>query len=86
MINKAKIDMASTITQSDIADFFTNAAWTFCSTYHTVLKTSTGAAVFGRDMLFDIPFLAEWSNIGEYRQQQTDKNPERENVARVNWD
>jgi hypothetical protein len=38
--------------------------------YHTVLKTSPGAAIFGRDMLFDIPFLADWSKIGKYRQER----------------
>ena len=25
-------------------------------------------------MLFDVPFLADWTKIGEYRQLQTDKN------------
>eukprot|EP00804_Cyclotella_cryptica_P028349 CCRYP_013203-RA/>CCRYP_013203-RA protein AED:0.27 eAED:0.27 QI:0/0/0/1/0/0/2/0/89 len=25
-------------------------------------------------MLFDVPFVADWSKIGEYRQKQTDKN------------
>jgi hypothetical protein len=39
--------------------------------YHTVLKASPGAAIFGRDMLFDIPFIADWKqleNIGYTRQ------------------
>jgi hypothetical protein len=27
-----------------------------------VLKASPGAAIFGRDMLFDIPFIADWKN------------------------
>jgi hypothetical protein len=67
MRHTAEIDMANTVNESDIADFFTNAAWAVCSTYHTVLKTSSGAAIFGRDMLFDVPFLADWSKIGEYR-------------------
>ncbi len=44
------------------------------ATNHTVLKTSPGAAIFGQDMLFDVPFIADWSKIGEYRQKQTDKN------------
>ena len=39
----------------------------------TVLKTSPGAAIFGRDVLFDVPFLADWTKIGEYRQLQTDR-------------
>jgi hypothetical protein len=66
MLRTAELDMADTDNESDIADFLTNAAWTVCSTYHTVLKTLPGAAIFGRDMLFDVPFLAEYGN--------TDKN------------
>ena len=57
--------MADTINESDKADFITNAACTVCSTYHTVLKTSPGVAIFGRDMLFDVSFLADWSKIRE---------------------
>ena len=37
-------------------------------------------------MLFDVPFLADWSKIGEYRQKQTDKNTVKENSGRVDWD
>ena len=36
--------------------------------------------------VFDIPLLADWLKIGEYRQQQTDRNTERENMAHVNWE
>ena len=60
MLRTAEIDMTDTVSESDIADFLTNAAWAVRSTYHTVLKTSPGAAIFGRDMLFDVPFLADW--------------------------
>ncbi len=45
-----------------------NATWAICSTYHTELKASPGAAIFGQDMLFDIPFIADWQKIGEHRQ------------------
>ena len=37
-------------------------------------------------MLFDIPFLADWNKIGDYRQRQTDLNTERENRIRKDWD
>eukprot|EP00804_Cyclotella_cryptica_P030444 CCRYP_008516-RA/>CCRYP_008516-RA protein AED:0.46 eAED:0.46 QI:0/-1/0/1/-1/0/1/0/96 len=37
-------------------------------------------------MLFDVPFVADWSKIGEYRQKQTNRNTQRENDARVDWD
>eukprot|EP00804_Cyclotella_cryptica_P011456 CCRYP_016400-RA/>CCRYP_016400-RA protein AED:0.29 eAED:0.29 QI:120/-1/1/1/-1/0/1/102/136 len=86
MLRTADLDMADTISESDIADFLTNAAWTVRSTYHTVLKISPGAAIFGRDMLFDVPYIADWSIIGEYRQKQTDKNTRQENASRIDWD
>ena len=78
--------MANTVAPSDIDAFLTNAAWAIRSTYHTVLKASPGAAIFGRDMLFDIPFLADWNKIGDYRQRQTDLNTARENRSRRDWD
>ena len=59
MLHTAALDMANTVETSDIDVFLTDAAWAICSTYHTVLKASQGAAIFGRDMLFDIPFLAD---------------------------
>ncbi len=86
MLHTAEIDMANNINESDTADFLTNAAWVVCSTYHTVLKASPGAAIFGIGMLFDVPFLADWSKVGEYRQRQTDKNTARENNAHVDLD
>ena len=66
--------------------FVMNAAWAIHSTYHTVPKASPGAAIFGRDMLFNIPFLADWNKIGEYRQHQTDCNMERKNCSCHDWD
>ena len=65
MLCTADLDMADTVNKSDIADFLTNATWVVCSTYHTVLKTSPGAAIFGQDMLFDVPYIADWFKIGE---------------------
>eukprot|EP00804_Cyclotella_cryptica_P009546 CCRYP_006258-RB/>CCRYP_006258-RB protein AED:0.45 eAED:0.45 QI:0/-1/0/1/-1/0/1/0/96 len=37
-------------------------------------------------MLFDVPYIADWSKIGEYRQKQTDKDTRRENASRIDWD
>ena len=78
--------MANTVATSDINAFLTDAAWAICSTYHTVLKASPGAAIFGRDMLFDIPFLADWNNIGDCRQHLTDLNMEHEYGSCHDWD
>ena len=86
MLRTAEIDMANSVAPSDIDAFLTNIVWAIRSTYHTVLKASPGAAIFGRDMLFDIPFLADWNKIGDYRQHQTDLNTERENKSRIDYD
>ena len=86
MIRTSEIDMADSVAPSDIDAVLTNAAWAIRSTFHTVLKASPGAAIFGRDMLFDIPYIADWKKIGDYRQHQTDLNTARENKKRVDFD
>jgi hypothetical protein len=79
MLRTSELDTAETITPDDVDVFLDNAAWAICSTYHTVLKASPGAAIFGRNMLFDIPFIANWNKIGDYRQRQTDLSTARKN-------
>jgi hypothetical protein len=71
---------------SDIDVFLSDAAWAVRSTYHTVLKASPGATIFGRDMLFDIPFIADWQKIGERRQRLTDLNNTHENEGKIDYD
>jgi hypothetical protein len=63
-----------------------DAAWAVRSTYHIVLNASPGAAIFGQDMLFDIPFIAGWKKIGEHRQWQTDLNTAHDNKGRNDYD
>ncbi len=66
MLHTTELDMADTVAPSDISDFIMDATWAIHSTYHTVLKASPGTAILSRDMLFYIPFLADWNKIGEY--------------------
>ena len=86
MLHTTELDMANTVVNSDIDAFLTDAAWAIHFTYHSVLQASPGAAIFGWDMLFDIPFHADWKKIGDHRQCQTDLNTERENCSRRDWD
>ena len=51
-----------------------------------MLGSTPGAAVFGRDMLFDIPYLADWTDIGRRRQQQIDNSNALENKRRLSYD
>jgi hypothetical protein len=60
MLHTSELNMAEMVKASDIDVFLLDAPWAGCSTYHTVLKISPGAAIFGQDMLFDIPFIADW--------------------------
>ncbi len=86
MMRTAEIDMADSIHPADIDSFIDNAVWAIRSTFHTVFKASPGAAIFGRDMLFDIPFIADWNKIGDYRQRQTDRSNTRINSKHVDYD
>ncbi len=47
VLRTSELDMAKTVKPSDIDVFLSDAAWAVCSTYHTVLKASPGAAIFG---------------------------------------
>jgi hypothetical protein len=86
MLRTSELDMAKSVKANDIAVFLSDAAWAICSTYYTVLKASPGAAIFGRDMLFDILFIVDWQKIGEHRQRLTDLNNARENKGRIEYD
>ena len=65
MLCTSELDMADSISPNDNDVILDNAAWAIHSTYHTVLKASPGTAIFGQDMLFNIPFMADWRKIGE---------------------
>ncbi len=85
-MHTSELDMTKTVKASDIDVFISDAVWAVCSTYHIVLKASPGAAIFGQDMLFDIPFIAYWQKIGEHRQQLTDLNNACVNKGRIDYD
>jgi hypothetical protein len=86
MLHTSELNMAELVKASDINVFLSDAAWAICSTYHTVLEVSPGAAIFGQDMLFDTPFIADWQKIGKYWQQLTDLSNARENEGRIDYD
>jgi hypothetical protein len=83
MLCTAELDMANSVTPNDVNVFLDNTAWAIRSTYHTVLKASPGAAIFGQDMLFNIPFVADWHKIRERRQLLTDRGNQQENAKQI---
>jgi hypothetical protein len=86
MLRTAELDMAELVNASNINIFFADAAWAIRSTHHTVLKASPGAAIFRRDVLFDILFIADWKTIGEHRQRLTECNIDCINEGRIDYD
>jgi hypothetical protein len=85
MLCTAELDMADSVIPDDVDVFLDNAAWAICSTYPMVLKASPGAAIFGRNMLFNIPFVADWHEIGERRQSLTDCGNQRKNTKCIDY-
>ena len=51
MIRTSELDMADSVAPNDVDVVLTNASWAIRSTYHTVLKASLGAAVFGKTVV-----------------------------------
>ncbi len=86
MLCTAELDIANSVTPDDVDVFLDNAAWAICSTYHTVLKSSPGAAIFGWDMLFNISFVDDWHKIGERRQLLTNRGNQQENAKQIDYD
>ncbi len=86
MLRTAELDMAESVNASDIDIFLADAAWAICSTHHTVLKASPGAANSDVICFFDIPLIADWKTIGEHRQRITDHNTDRKNRGRIDYD
>jgi hypothetical protein len=78
--------MQDTVNAEMINDFLVNAAWAIRSTHHMVPNSSPGATVFGRDMLFDIPYIADWTAIRQRQQHLVDQNNARENARGIDFD
>ena len=57
-------------------------AWAIRTTYHSAIQTSPGQLVFGRDMIINATYLANWKFIKSKQQSQTIKNNLRENASR----
>ena len=68
MLRTSKLDIDNSVNTEAVKTFLDDADWVVCLTYHTVNKSMPGVAIFDRDILFDIPYLADWNKIGENRQ------------------
>ena len=86
MIQTRSLDMSPTVNDTMIEDFSVDASWAIRSIYHTVLKSTPRADIFGRNMLFDIPFVANWNETGHRREKQVESTNTCENIRRLPHD
>ncbi len=86
MIRTSKLDMDVSVNTESVSGFIDNAGWAIFTTYHTVLESSPGVEIFGREMLFDIPYISDWKKIRKTRQAQTNRQTLHENASRVDFD
>ena len=66
--------------------FLNGVAWAIRSTYHTTLEATPGSLIYGRHMLHDLDYLANWERISSRKQQVIDAANVRENKKRVKHD
>ena len=59
--------MSPTVNDTMVEELLVDATCAICSTYHSVPKSTPGADIFGRDILFDIPYVSDWNTIGRHR-------------------
>ena len=62
------------------------AAYAIRATYHTTTQKTPGQLVFGRDMVFNIQHTANWEYIQKRKQDLIDRNNQRENQKRIEYE
>jgi len=65
------------------AGILSAAAFAMRSTFHTTLNATPGQLVFGRDMILNITYQADWQAIRQRKQSVIKKNNEKENSKRI---
>ena len=82
------IDMSNISNTDDdpFAGVVSAICWAVRSTYHTTLKATPGQLVFGRDMIFNIKYEADWQLIREQKLARMKENNARENLRRIAHD
>jgi hypothetical protein len=66
--------------------FWTTQHGQFALPITQYLKPHQVQPFFGQDMLFDIPFVADWHKTGECRQSLTDHGNQRKNAKPIDYD
>ena len=68
------------------SELVASVVWAICSKHHTTLQATPGQLVFGRDILLNLKFVADWEAIRVRNQKDVDKKNSRENSLRIHHD
>ena len=74
------------VDDTTIPSLMSSVAWALRTVYHSTLKSSSGQLTFGRDMVINSTYLANWHQISETRAQNTLRTNLRENAKRISHD
>jgi transposase InsO family protein len=86
MLRASNIANLQLSTEDPWTEVLASVAYAIRSTYHTTLQATPAQLVFGRDMIYPLQYIAEWDVIRKRKQALIDKNNERENSKRVDFD
>lgn len=75
-----------TTAQKMVDTALANCIFALRASVHSGLKTTPGSLVFGRDMILDLPVVADWVTIQQHRQQLIDKRLIAANRKRFSFD
>jgi len=65
------------------SNILASAAWAIRSTVHTTTGATPGQLIYGRDMLFDLAFKADWNEIRNRKRARIEDSNQRENAKRI---
>jgi Integrase core domain/Integrase zinc binding domain len=66
--------------------FLQSTAWAIRSTYHTTLQATPCQLVFGREMIHNIAFKANWNQIQKWKQDIINKSNQKGNKSRIPYE
>ena len=83
MLRTFKLETNYLDTDDPWAGILAATAFAIRNTYHTTLKATPGQLVFGRDLIFNTKYIANWEEIRQRKQSTIKYNNKRENDKRI---
>jgi hypothetical protein len=66
--------------------FLPSTAWAIRSTYHKTMRVTPCQLMFGRDMIHNIAFRANWDGIQKRKQYIINKSNKKENKSQIPYE